>query len=325
MANNYPIILAHGIARFDVLTNALKKHLGVWLGAENAFFRFLEVLGVNSERLQFLKSISLSQGGLDYFKEMVGFLKDKGFEAIATDVAFADQVEIRAEQLKTQVKSILQKTNAPKVHIISHSMGGLDARYMIAKLEMADKVASLTTIGTPHKGTSLAQPLLDDGGNSLIELFHVIGLTLEGFKDLTINECNKRNKELIRAEVENQVVYQTYASYEEQAEVFAPLQKAWEIIYKAAGRNDGLVEYTSQQWESVLVHPDDSTKTKKVNQFEFPIRADHLNEVGWWDLNELKDPNSWSMDVISTAMEYEAKIRNVYLDIAKGVSNLKSS
>ena len=43
-----------------------------------------------------------------------------------------------------------------KIHIIAHSMGGLDSRYMISKLGMADRVLSLTTISTPHHGSPIA-------------------------------------------------------------------------------------------------------------------------------------------------------------------------
>jgi len=37
-----------------------------------------------------------------------------------------------------------------KVHLFAHSMGGLDARHMITHLGMANRVRTLTTIGTPH-------------------------------------------------------------------------------------------------------------------------------------------------------------------------------
>lgn len=47
-----------------------------------------------------------------------------------------------------------------KVNIIAHSQGGLDARYAIAKLGYADHVASLTTIGTPHRGTPIGDTAL---------------------------------------------------------------------------------------------------------------------------------------------------------------------
>lgn len=50
--------------------------------------------------------------------------------------------------------------DASKVHIIAHSMGGLDSRYLISKLGYGDRVASLTTISTPHRGSRIADVLL---------------------------------------------------------------------------------------------------------------------------------------------------------------------
>jgi triacylglycerol lipase len=61
-----------------------------------------------------------------------------------------------------------------KVHIIAHSMGGLDARHLISRLGYSDRVASLSTISTPHHGTRIADELLamtkpgqDDALNTL--------------------------------------------------------------------------------------------------------------------------------------------------------------
>jgi triacylglycerol lipase len=41
------------------------------------------------------------------------------------------------------------------VNLICHSLGGLDARYMVSVIG-STQVASITTIGTPHQGTPLA-------------------------------------------------------------------------------------------------------------------------------------------------------------------------
>ena len=43
-----------------------------------------------------------------------------------------------------------------RVVIIAHSMGGLDARYMISRLGMDDRVTALVTITTPHRGSPYA-------------------------------------------------------------------------------------------------------------------------------------------------------------------------
>jgi triacylglycerol lipase len=44
-----------------------------------------------------------------------------------------------------------------KVHVIAHSMGGLDARHAIGKV--GDRVAGLATIGTPHRGSPVADAI----------------------------------------------------------------------------------------------------------------------------------------------------------------------
>jgi triacylglycerol lipase len=42
------------------------------------------------------------------------------------------------------------------VNLIAHSMGGLDSRFAITSLGYGDRVASLTTISTPHRGSRMA-------------------------------------------------------------------------------------------------------------------------------------------------------------------------
>ncbi|HHW4681050.1 MAG TPA: esterase/lipase family protein [Xylella taiwanensis] len=60
----------------------------------------------------------------------------------------------RGEQLLAYVKAVLAFTGADKVNLIGYSQGGLSARYVAAVAP--DLVASVTTIGTPHHGSELA-------------------------------------------------------------------------------------------------------------------------------------------------------------------------
>ncbi|MBA3440870.1 MAG: hypothetical protein H0T92_13475, partial [Pyrinomonadaceae bacterium] len=198
-----------------------------------------------------------------------------------------------------------------------HSMGGLDARHMIVHQEMADRIASLTTIGTPHLGTTLADLRLDEGGEELLGLLHNV-IDLRGFQDLTTAACRRFNDEARDAEAKNATVYRTYASAEDLPLVFAPLQRAWQVIDEREGANDGLVSLTSQAWQAQLTASDGTVKT--VAQYRFPISADHLNEVGWWDLNQLRAHDSRT-SIFRAAQEYEAQIKNIYLAIAKVVDS----
>jgi triacylglycerol lipase len=284
----FPIVLAHGIARFDIL------------------------------REFFVTKLSLPEGDLNdqfhYFKGIKSYLEDNGFKVYHTSVDFAGRVDTRAEQLANQINQILSSTGIAKVHIIAHSMGGLDARRMIVDIEgMTDRVASLTTIGTPHLGTSFADFGIGTGGRFVIKGLQPI-INLEGFEDLTTTACADFNNRSTDKEVANSVKYQTYASAEEHDLVFLPLQLSWFIIDQNEGENDGLVSVTSQQWKEELVGSDGSRK--RIAQFRFPVPADHLNEVGWWDPQET-NPFLGLLNPGKQAREYELKIKEIYLRIAR--------
>ncbi|MBX7173381.1 MAG: hypothetical protein K1X72_20600 [Pyrinomonadaceae bacterium] len=291
----FPIILAHGIARFDILREKVAQELNI--------------------------SPNSLDDQLQYFRNIRTFLELNGFTNIKnTNVQFANSVTVRAETLTNKVNDFLIQTGAEKVHIIAHSMGGLDARWMIVKMGMAEKVASLTTIGTPHLGTVLADRIFGIGGNFLLNsLENLFGIELDGFKDLTTEACNKFNDELRDAEVKNSVVYQTYASYEHINKMFLPLVLSWAIIRVFEETNDGLVPFSSQKWTDKLIASDGADKT--IKQKEFPIPADHLNQVGWWDSQEAVNSfigGSW----LEQRDDFEAKIKAVYLEIANGLKEL---
>jgi triacylglycerol lipase len=71
-----------------------------------------------------------------------------------------DSVEVRAESLARQLEDILHESGASKVNLLAHSMGGLDCRDVITRLGFGDRVASLTTISTPHGGSAVADVIL---------------------------------------------------------------------------------------------------------------------------------------------------------------------
>lgn len=87
-------------------------------------------------------------------------LRIQGYTVYKSDVDGFGTVEGNAAQLKGEIETILRETGTEKVNLIAHSKGGLDAKYMIQQLGMADKVASLTTLCTPHRGTPIASFIL---------------------------------------------------------------------------------------------------------------------------------------------------------------------
>ena len=170
-SHTYPIVLAHGIARFDVLTDTLLRKIN-----------------------QFLWDMSLEVDRLHYFKGIASYLERHGFEVYHTNVSFAAGVEKRATELAVQIRQILAETGQEKVHIIGHSMGGLDARQMLyQERAMAASVASVTSIGTPHLGTMLVDAVLAGGGEHLLARRPPF-LDMDGFLTLTTGKRQAFNE-----------------------------------------------------------------------------------------------------------------------------------
>jgi triacylglycerol lipase len=99
-------------------------------------------------------------GRLDYFNGVADFLTNElKVRVLTPEVAPVGTIEERSKELGDQIE---KEFNGEKVHIIAHSAGGLDARRLISPQggNRSDLVASLTTISTPHGGTSLAEVVL---------------------------------------------------------------------------------------------------------------------------------------------------------------------
>ena len=246
------IVLAHGIFRFDKLSQFFRDH-GIDIGPR-------------------------------YFDGIPDRLRAHGFDVHEPNVSFAGSLSERANDLKDRLEQILA-TGVSSVHIIAHSMGGLDARMVIADhSELAAHVSCLTTIGTPHHGTTSADRALQLGGRSLIAALLPI-IDLQGFKDLTTSACRAFNDRVRDHEVANGVRYRTVAASEDQLHTTVLLQETWKQLNREEGDSDGIVPRSSQAWAPAIVSTDG--RSKQIEQLSFPIPADHLNEVGLWDPGEL--------------------------------------
>jgi triacylglycerol lipase len=193
-----------------------------------------------------------------YFRGVRGHLVGIGAEVHRPRVSSAASIAVRADELARLVRLIPAK----KVNVIAHSMGGLDARYAIAKLGLADRVATLVTIGTPHLGTPLA-----DLGTRLSDLLRIKALLgrvvdLDGFYDLTTARMAGFNREV--ADVDG-VVYASVVARVERKRAHPLLWPTHLYLSERAGANDGMVPSESQRWGEVLRQ----------------IDADHWAQIGW--------------------------------------------
>jgi triacylglycerol lipase len=92
------------------------------------------------------------------FYKLADTLRADGHVVVEADLPPFDAPANRARVLASQIDATIAQYG--KVNLIAHSQGGLDSRYLISSLGYADRVASLTTISSPHRGTAIADKAL---------------------------------------------------------------------------------------------------------------------------------------------------------------------
>ena len=202
-----PIVLVHGLFGFDRI-----RLPGVGWTVANYFPRIPEMLQAGGNRV-FIPALTPTGG-----------------------------VAHRAEQLKDFIN---RASPEEPVHIIAHSMGGLDARYMISKLDMGERVLSLTTLGTPHRGTPFAAWGIERLERLVKPVFDLLTIPTQAFYDLTTVGCCSFNEQVPNVP---SVRYFSIAG-RHRDHLFNP---SWllpyAVVYREEGDNDGVVSIASAKW-----------------------------------------------------------------------------
>ena len=190
------------------------------------------------------------------FRKIKDVLIDNKVKVFVSNIDGIGTIKNNAKQLKQEILRILDKEKVEKINIIAHSKGGLDSRYMISRLEMEDKVASLTTLSTPHHGSKLSRRLmkLPNWIKKIIAFFvntfykickdsnpDIIGVG----KDLSDDNMIKFNEEILNS---NKVFYQSYSSSLKSNKMFI-LKIPSAVMYKIENDDsDGIVSINSSIW-----------------------------------------------------------------------------
>ena len=194
----------------------------------------------------------------NYFSHLRPFLRERGVEALYPNVPATGGVAARAEVLRDLIR---HWTDEP-VNIVAHSMGGLDARYAITHLGMAERVASLTTIAAPHHGTAVADWFCLNFRQRvpLLLTLEAFGINVDGFRDCRTDVCRNFNE---RTPDAPRVRYFSYTAAVPSSRVSPLLRRAWNIMTPVEGPNDGLVSVRSGMWGEVLgtLHADHFAQT----------------------------------------------------------------
>jgi triacylglycerol lipase len=194
-----------------------------------------------------------------YFGDIPRRLQAAGNHVLLPQLSLTGGVADRAEQLK---RFLDQHMPAEPVHLIAHSMGGLDSRFMISRLEMASRVLSLTTIGTPHRGSFFADWGVQKLERFMKPLLDWFGIPQQAFYDLTTTKCREFN-ELV-SDVPG-VRYFSVAGKHEGDWWSPEWQLPHQIVLQTEGPNDGVVSVTS------------ATYGETIDIWD----GDHLSLVNW--------------------------------------------
>ena len=195
-------------------------------------------------------------GAKNYWGRIPELLKSHGAEIFFGDQDAFGSIESNAAQLKQTAEKALKGTGAKKLNLIAHSKGGLEARYMISGLDMADQIASLSTVATPHRGILSMDEIKSKAGwvyKTLLRLFNMMLLfdggernwSLELYEQLTTDYMRVFNELVLDADA---VYYQSYAFDMKNRKSDPAMGLFYSFVRKIEGPNDGLVSVESAKW-----------------------------------------------------------------------------
>ncbi|MCE9500055.1 MAG: lipase [Leptospira sp.] len=263
LSGSYPIVLSHGILGFD-------------------------------------DTQGLAGGLIKYWGGMDSYLRSQGVPVLTPGKTAMAGLATRAQQQKDQINTWMAANGYTKVHIIGHSQGGLDSRYMISNLSMATKVSTFTSLNAVHRGTPVADIALAVIPSWLQPSFGVVvnligkliykssqdvitmakSLTTGSMATFNTNTPNKSG-----------VKYFSYGSKITVPDliqhplmgVLYPITWAGGVFNGQGGANDGVVPFTSQKWGTWKGEPSYGILTTGIDHLE----ATNCANGGslWYDVN----------------------------------------
>ncbi|KAK4164468.1 lipase 2 [Cladorrhinum sp. PSN259] len=187
---------------------------------------------------------------IQYWRGIKEALTSQGVEVITASVPPSSSIEKRAAKLAEEIEAQAQ---GKSVNVIAHSMGGLDARYMISQLHPKGvDVKSLVTVGTPHHGSTFADYLISEIGPNLLPRVYSLWETTTGWEPSAFSQLTKQymNDEFNPKTPDNPTVqYFSYGAMVKGKPPFlSPFRLSHRVIEGQEGPNDGLVSVQSSQW-----------------------------------------------------------------------------
>ncbi len=215
-------------------------------------------------------------------------------------------VDVNAKMIATRIDEILLQTGSEKVNIIAHSKGGLEARMVASSLNYGEKIASITTIATPHRGSKtldrvmkLPKSVFNLASFAVNNWIKIVGDKKPDFlkvcEDFTTANMEKFNE--LNPDVPG-IYYQSYACVMSHPFSDINLSSANFVINRIEGENDGLVSVESASWgENVHI-----------------LKSDVLRGISHLDAIDLR-----RLPLIKRQTSGVSDICDVYINIVSGL------
>ncbi len=195
---------------------------------------------------------------LNYWGRIPEALQNNGARIFYGNHQSAAAVAQSGKEISDRILQIVSETGCEKVNIIAHSKGGLDCRSALTNPEIANHVATLTTINTPHRGCEFADYLLNkipkDEQDVVAGAYNAALRRLgdpnpdfmSAVTNLTASFCKELNEHVADAEG---VYYQSIGTKLNKASGGRfPMNFTYHLAKYFDGANDGLVGETSFAW-----------------------------------------------------------------------------
>ncbi len=225
---------------------------------------------------------------LDYWYEVLPTLQGAGYNVHVASVDPFQPTPVRAESWMDHLDALFASGQARRVNLIGHSQGGLDARYVATILDADQRVKSVTTVATPHRGAAVADMVHDLVAGVAIaealadEVFDALAgiYGLDADQDIVAQTTQLTTAASAQFNIDvpdrADVAYYSWAGdtcdlldvlcqLDLDGEIVDPFLAATHVLTSLVeGPNDGLVSVESAQWGTYLG----------------VLPADHLDEVG---------------------------------------------
>ena len=265
-----PIVMCHG----KLVMSVIKSFIFVFLG----LFGFDKIGPDAIPALQ-----------MHYWSGVAESLRKTGCEVYIARVPAVGNIEERAYHLSQFLE---QNLRGRDVNLIAHSMGGLDARFLITHMPSKEfTIRSLTTISTPHRGSPVMDWIRDTLGVGAKELKAVNSLVSSSPATAAATTATASLLSRLVAPLDQpayynltteymtqhfnpstpddpNVKYYSYGGAATNVGLLSPVRYTWEIVRAKEGENDGIVSVHSARWgeyvETVAADHFDLNKQKTI-------------------------------------------------------------